>query len=95
MNDIEPFPSTDSMVEIGTGMSNYDHTIEPGFAEKLQAQPNKVFGLHAGWDFNGRVWWDGELFWEEVWHYHMPQQKFSAPTLHELMEVVNKEWGWD
>lgn len=77
-----------------SGMSNFDHVIVDGFEEALKKRPNEVFGRHAGWNFNGMVWWDGENFNQLVWHCHIPLEVFTAPTLEELMEAVNKEWGW-
>jgi hypothetical protein len=87
--------TTEEMEELDLGMSNCFHEIDDGFAEALQARPREVFGRHAGWDFNGRVWFaDGE-FHEEVWTYGSPRTTISAPTLKDLMEAVNNEYGWN
>lgn len=81
--------------EIDLGMSNCDHSIDEGFEEALRA--GGVYGRHAGWNFNGLVWFDAESgeFKQEVWQYHVPQRVYSASTLRELMDVVNDDWGWD
>lgn len=76
-------------------MSNFDHSIADGFEELLRARPNEVYGLHAGWEFNGRVWFDGENFAEQPWRYRVPQEPIKAPTLRELMTAVNDKWGWE
>lgn len=77
--------------EISLGMTNFDHSIDDGFAEALQS--GDVYGRHAGWEFNGIVWWDGTQFRERVSRYGVPREVFSAPTLEELMRVVNATWG--
>jgi len=78
--------------EIELEMSNFDHTIDPGFAEALQKE--KCFGHHAAYNFNGLVWWDN-CYHEEVWIFHQPIKVISANTLEELMKEVNDEFGWE
>lgn len=77
-----------------TGMSNFDWEIEDGVEEKLKANPN-AHTRYAGWNFNGRVWWDAkrELFACEVWRYGDPVQVVYAATLKEIMNTVSDEWG--
>lgn len=77
------------MKEINLGMTNFDHTIDDGFAAALQAEPGEVFGRHADRDFNGEVWYADGQFHEEVWVHHVPLQTISADTLQELMAAVN------
>jgi len=79
--------------ELDLGMSNFDHAIDAGFEDALRAAPNKAWGRHAGWNFNAKVWFDGEQFVSEPWHYHSPQERHHADTLRDLMESVNEEWG--
>lgn len=86
---------TDSMEDIGHVMSNFDCEIEDWAADKLMADPARVCGGHAGWNFHGRVWFSDGLFHEEVWCYGTPREVISAPTLRELMEAVNNQYGWD
>lgn len=74
-------------------MSNFDHSIDTGLAEALQARPGKVFGRHAGWNFNGRVFFSDGRFHEEVWVYGSPRETVSADTLPELMEEVCYRYG--
>lgn len=74
-------------------MSNFDHTVDQGFAEALQG--GKVYGRHAAWDFNGIVWWDGEKFAEEVWVYRSPAEVMRADSLEELMEAVSNRYGYE
>lgn len=83
----------ESYTEIPLGMSNFNHTIDDGFEEALKA--GQVFGRHAGWEFNGRVWWDGTMFCEQVSRHHVHVQTYRAPSLCDLMAVVNDQWGWD
>jgi hypothetical protein len=77
--------------EIQLQMSNFDHTIDAGFAEALQG--GRVFGRHSAWDFNGLVWWDGKRFVEQVSVHRSPIKTFSASTLRDLMEMANDEFG--
>lgn len=86
-------PPIPSRTEHWTGMSNQYHEIDDGFEDALRSRPNEVYGYYAGWDFNGRVWFDGEKFNCEVWHYREIQEVISALTLRDLMEAVSDKWG--
>ncbi len=86
--DAQPLPNLQ-------GMSNCDHSIDDGFEAALRAAPLKVYGRHAGWNFNGLVWFDGKDFVEEVWVYHVPRTVITAPTLEQLMQDVNDQFGHD
>jgi hypothetical protein len=85
----------EGMEEIPLGMSNFYHSVDEGFEEALRA--GGVFGRHAGWNFNGVVWFDADsqAFVEEVRVYCEVRGQFSAPTLRELMDEVNGKFGWD
>lgn len=72
-------------------MTNFDHRIDDGLDELLKSRTH--WSRHNAWNFNGRVWWDGEQFCEEVWVYHVPQEVMKAPTLRDLMELVNDKYG--
>jgi len=85
--------NTPKLTEIEKGMSNFDHSIDEGLDDALRA--GGVFGRHAAWNFNGRVWFSGGLFYEEVWCYGKPIGQHSAATLPELMQVVNDKYGHD
>lgn len=82
-----------NLIEYGTGMSNLDHTVDDGMKELLQKGEHYI--RHAGWNFNGQVWWDGEKFREEVWTYGSIREVFEADDLKSLMEIVNNEYGWE
>lgn len=91
--------SENALVEMPTGleeidieMSNFDHHIDEDGEARLKA--GGVFARHAGWNFNGTVWWDGSQFCEAVWQYHSHVATLTAPTLRELMTDVNDEYGW-
>jgi len=77
------------------GMSNFDHEIEDGFEEALRKEPNKVYGSHAGWNFNGSVYFDSEQFVEKVYVHGSIQGEIKANTLEDLMDKVNNEYGSD
>ena len=88
--------NTQKMTELNNlGMTNFDGTIDDGLSDALQAQPGKVFGIHAGWNFNGRVYFNDGKFWEEVWVYGSPVDTISADSLLELMDAVCDRYGND
>lgn len=78
--------------EIDLSMTNLDHSVDDGMAEALTGRP--VFGRHAGWEFNGLVWWAAGRFHEAVYRFHEFRAVYAADTLEDLMRVVNDEWGW-
>jgi hypothetical protein len=82
----------DGYIEIDLGMTNFDHSIDPGFEQRIRAE--KVWGRHSAWDFNGRVWFEDGVFHEQVWTYGTPDDHFTAETLTELMEIVSDVYGW-
>jgi hypothetical protein len=75
-------------------MTNFDHSIAPGFEVDLRAG---LRGRHSAWEFNGIVWYDAsaDQFCEIVRRYHVVQAIIGRPTLRELMEAVNDEYGWE
>lgn len=83
------------MKEIELSMSNFDHEIDDGFEKALKEKPNKVCGTHAGWDFYGKVFYDGEQFCEEVWVYGSVIETIKANNLEDLMSAVNDKYGWE
>lgn len=87
------FRDFSGMIEIDECMSNCDHTIDDGMAEQLRAAPGQVYSRHAAWNFNGKVWFENGTFYEEVWVYCTPRETLSAPSLRELMDVVNAKYG--
>jgi hypothetical protein len=78
----------------GKGMSNFDHTVDPGLEDDLRAG---MRGEHSAWNFHGEVWFDPDegVFKEEVSVYGVKRGVLSAPTLEELMRAVSDEYGWD
>ena len=88
-------PDTQEMEELGLGMTNFDGSIDDGLAEALQERPGQVFGRHAGWNFNGLVYFANGKFHEEVWVHRTPRQIISADSLRELMDAVCDEYGRD
>lgn len=82
-----------TMEDIGVSMSNCGSDIDEAMDQELRDRPGEVYGRHAGWNFNGLVWFESGLFHEQVWCYRVPQKEISAPTLSELMGAVNAEFG--
>lgn len=71
-------------------MSNFDHVIDAGFAEKLRSG---CVGKHHAWNFCGYVWFAEGAFHEEVWRHGAPREVVTAATLEELMDAVNEKYG--
>lgn len=88
---VETLPA--DWAEIGLGMSNFDHKIDDGLDQALRA--GGVWGRHAAWEFNGRVWFANGRFHEQVWRHRSPVATVTADTLPELMTEVNARWGND
>jgi hypothetical protein len=84
-----------TMQPIDARMSNLYREIDADMEQKLRARPREVYGEHCVWNFFGFVWFEAGLFHEQVWIYHVPQKEISAPTLRELMDAVNAEFGSD
>jgi len=76
-------------------MSNYDRKIITATADALKR--DELFSRYAGWNFNGKVWRDGERdTWHcEVWCYGNFMETFSAETLEELMQDISDKYGYD
>ena len=80
--------------DIDVVMTNLDHSVEEEAEEALRGGGR---GTHSAWEFNGNVWFEesDDLFHEVVHRHHIPVGHFAAPTLRDLMQVVNDEWGWE
>lgn len=85
--------ATKGMREIPLGMSNFDHTIDAGLEEALRQEPGDVYGTHAAWNFNGRVWFAGGMFHEEVWRYGGPIEVLRAETLQDVKDAACAQYG--
>lgn len=46
--------------------SNYDHKMSLEVEEMLRLNPLKLWAAHAGWDYFGRVWFDGQKWHSDV-----------------------------
>jgi hypothetical protein len=79
--------------EIELSMSNFDGLIDDGFADALKAGP--VFGRHAAYNFNGRVYFKDGRFHEDVWRYGVHVETLTADTLEELMREANTKYGYE
>jgi hypothetical protein len=73
-------------------MSNFDHEIDRDIEAYIKGKP--LFSRYAGWNFNGKCWWDGD--WNcAVWCYGSHVDTITKPTLEEIMEAVCSEYGSD
>jgi hypothetical protein len=77
----------------GYVMSNFDREVDDDVAEYLKAHPKTTAGYPA-WDFNGRVWFDGN--WKcEVWQHRCPVEIMEAASPKDLMDSVSEKYGYD
>ena len=74
-------------------MSNFDGAIVSETAEAIKGK--ELFSRYSGWNFNGKVWWQNNLWNCEVWCYGSFQKTFNAETLDEIMSDVCSEYGSD
>ena len=81
------------MNEIYFTMSNFDGSIDKGMEKSLRDKPNKVFGRHAGWNFNGRVYFNGDKFCEDVYCYGSMIATIKHETLRGLFNEVCNAYG--
>ena len=93
MSDIQTFSK--SLPLCGLGMSNLGGSIDEGFEDALRAEPAAVRGKHYAWNFCGDVYFADGMFHEDVYSYRVLVGSYTAPSLRELMEVVNAEHGYE
>lgn len=74
-------------------MSNFDGQIDKDVATEIKGK--KLFSRYSGWNFNGKVWWQNDLWHCEVWCYQSWRQTVSCDTLEQIMEEVMQEYGSD
>jgi hypothetical protein len=74
------------------GISNCDFSIDDGCEEALRGGR---WTRYAGWNFNGRCWFNGNKFHCQVWRYGTPLEVISADTLKDLMHAVSDVYGYE
>ena len=79
--------------EFKGGMSNYNFSIAEGVEDALRT--GEFHAAYAGWNFRGYVWFDAGLFKCEVWVDRVAREVLEAPTLHDMMHVVSRKYGYE
>lgn len=74
-------------------MSNFDREIEQDIVKAIKNK--NLFSRYAGWNFNGKVWWENKNWHCEVWCYGSFIKTFSSKKLEQIMEEVSSEYGYD
>jgi len=76
-------------------MSNFDGMINQPVVEAIKGK--ELFSRYSGWNFNGRVWWDGEnqKWCCEIWVYGARQKTLMSNDLEEIMTDVCDQYGYD
>jgi hypothetical protein len=72
--------------------SNIDHVLHDEVVAELQAHPER-FALHAAWNFCSYVWFDGQVWREQVWRYGSPVETRDGEDLVLLIASVNDDYG--
>ena len=81
--------------DIGVIMDNFNQEINNGKAGRLKQK--KCFGVYAGWNFCGYVWFDREekKYTCLVCCYGTPRVIVRERTLKQIMRKVSERYGWD
>lgn len=74
-------------------MSNFYGAIVSETAEAIKGK--ELFSRYAGWNFNGKVWWQNGKWCCEVWTYGSWNETFVVDTLSEIMSDVSSDYGSD
>lgn len=73
-------------------MSNFDGEVSKDVQGDIKG--SKKFAEYSGWNFHGKVWYDGK--WNcEVWTYGNHKETVSEDSLEEIMETVSDKYGRD
>lgn len=91
--DIRKPPDDFVLAHEDNQITNFDHTVSYGLEDLLRS--GKIYCYHTAWEFHGDVWFEDGLFHERVNRYHVAVAHHEAPTLQELMQIVNDEHGWE
>jgi len=74
-------------------MSNFDGRVVEESAKAIKGK--ELFSRYAGWNFNGKVWWQNDKWLCEVWCYRSWRETFVCETPKELMEEISSEYGYE
>jgi hypothetical protein len=85
----------DLMKDCGAGVSNFDRCADAAEVERLlrAAEPGTLFAYHTARDHCGRVWFDGERFWEVVKVHRAVVANLVAESVADLCGLVNDLCG--
>ncbi len=85
-DDFQPYGGFDDNI-----MSNFDHVVNHEVANAIKGKP--FYASYSGWNFNGSVWWQNEMWHCEIRAYWSYRETISAKTPEELMESVCEKYG--
>lgn len=72
-------------------MSNFDGEI---IKKTLQAIKGKnLFSTYSGWNFNGKVWFELDSWFCEIWVYGCFKETFIEKSCEDIMENVSNKYG--
>ena len=74
-------------------MSNFDGKIVEATAKAIKGK--ELFSRYAGWNFNGKVWWDANSskWCCEVWCYRSWSATIIEDELTDIRDSVSERWG--
>jgi hypothetical protein len=72
-------------------MSNFDHVIDSGLAERLQG--GNFIADYFAWNFKGVVWFQDSQFHCEIWRYRQHVDTIHANSLQDIMDIASTQYG--
>lgn len=73
--------------------SNIDHILDEEVVKELKDFPNRRYAQHAAYCFCGYIWFDGRIFFEEIWVYRNKVELLENKDIKELIKEANDEYG--
>lgn len=86
-------PAERGLTLLDDGLSNFDHEVPDGLADKLRA--GGCYCDYAAWNFHAKVWFEDGMFHAYVRRYRSHAGTRSAETLEDLMRKCSDEWGYE
>ncbi len=77
--------------QVGTVMSNFDHSIDQAIQKKLD-KPH-TWADYAGWNFHGYIWKHAKGYSCEVWQYKEYIETIHGQDLTDIMAAVSAGYG--
>jgi hypothetical protein len=80
----------------GGAFSNFDHSFEHGLEETTKIiieNPDNYFD-HNARNFCAYIWFENNIFYEEVWVYRNHSETLKSESLRDLITKTNDIYGY-